>query len=206
MSFEFNIDKANQVLEAAGWKKGADGLRAKGGTRLSFVIVSSSGQARLKALAIFKDACTKAGIGLEIKPVPAEVCMGSDLANPDTVNKFWADMFISLHPAVSPEPERFLLKFRSESISQKANKWTGGNWLRWQSAEYDSLHKALSVELDPVKRAALAIRLNDLVVSDGYVIPIVNRAKMSGIANKLEPVLSAWDDNLWALGYWTRGT
>jgi peptide/nickel transport system substrate-binding protein len=30
-SFEFNIDKANQILEAAGWKKGADGIRAKDG-------------------------------------------------------------------------------------------------------------------------------------------------------------------------------
>ena len=27
--FEFNVDKANQILEAAGWKKGADGIRAK---------------------------------------------------------------------------------------------------------------------------------------------------------------------------------
>src|SRR5262245_43791794 len=27
--FEFNVDKANQILEAAGWKKGSDGIRAK---------------------------------------------------------------------------------------------------------------------------------------------------------------------------------
>ena len=28
--YEFNVDKANQVLEAAGWKKGADGIRGQG--------------------------------------------------------------------------------------------------------------------------------------------------------------------------------
>ena len=30
LKFEFNVDKANQILEAAGWKKGADGIRDKG--------------------------------------------------------------------------------------------------------------------------------------------------------------------------------
>ena len=29
--FEFNIEKANAILEAAGWKKGGDGIRAKDG-------------------------------------------------------------------------------------------------------------------------------------------------------------------------------
>src|SRR5437867_8210688 len=27
--WEFNVDKANQILDAAGWKRGADGVRAK---------------------------------------------------------------------------------------------------------------------------------------------------------------------------------
>src|SRR5215208_5874492 len=35
--WEFNVDKANQILEDEGWKKGADGIRAKDGKRLKFV-------------------------------------------------------------------------------------------------------------------------------------------------------------------------
>ena len=206
MKFEFNIDKANQVLEAAGWTRGADGVRAKAGTKLKFVIVFSGGATRLKAQAILKDACKKAGIELEIKPVVAAVFMGSDQANPDPIGKFWADMFVSLHLANSPEPQHRLLRFRSEFISQKANKWSGSNYLRWQNAEYDALHSAMQREFDPVKRAALAIQMNDLVVSDGYVIALYSRSKMSGVGNKLEPVPSAWDNELWALGYWTRGS
>jgi peptide/nickel transport system substrate-binding protein len=72
MKFEFNIDKANQILEAAGWKKGADGIRAKGNVKLKFVFQTSvSGQPRQKCQAIIKDACTKAGIDLELKSVTA---------------------------------------------------------------------------------------------------------------------------------------
>ena len=35
--WEFSVDKANQVLDAAGWKRGADGIRAKDGKRLKFL-------------------------------------------------------------------------------------------------------------------------------------------------------------------------
>ena len=46
--FEFNVDKANQILEAAGWKKGADGIRAKGDVKLKFVYQTSVSQPRQK--------------------------------------------------------------------------------------------------------------------------------------------------------------
>ena len=36
--WEFNVDKANQILDAAGWKRGADGIRAKDGKRLKFLL------------------------------------------------------------------------------------------------------------------------------------------------------------------------
>src|SRR6266446_3668518 len=32
--WEFNIERANQLLEAAGWKRGSDGIRAKDGRKL----------------------------------------------------------------------------------------------------------------------------------------------------------------------------
>src|SRR5213592_1910223 len=35
--WEFNVDKANQILDAAGWKRGSDGVRAKDGKKLRFV-------------------------------------------------------------------------------------------------------------------------------------------------------------------------
>ena len=41
MRWEFNVDKANQVLDAAGWKRGADGIRAKDGKRLKLLYQTS---------------------------------------------------------------------------------------------------------------------------------------------------------------------
>ena len=46
--YEFNVDKAIDVLEKAGWKKGADGIRAKDGKKLKFVYQTSINQPRQK--------------------------------------------------------------------------------------------------------------------------------------------------------------
>ena len=202
--YEFNIDKANQVLEAAGWKKGADGIRAKGNVKLKFVYQTSVSGPRQKCQAIIKDACTKAGIDLELKSVVAAVFFGSDFANPDTYQKFWSDMQMFTTTMTQPDPQFFMEQFTTAQISQKANKWASRNLVRWGSKEYDDTFAAAQVELDPVKRAALFIKCNDLVVNDGYVIPLFARPRPVGVVNKLATSISAWDNLTSFMSYWYR--
>jgi peptide/nickel transport system substrate-binding protein len=202
--FDFNVDKANQILEAAGWKKGTDGIRAKGNVKLKFVFQTSVSQPRQKTQAIVKDACTKAGIDLELKSVTAAVFFGSDAANPDTYQKFWADMQMYTTTMTQPDPQIFMEQFTTDQIAQKANKWASRNLVRWSNAEYDATFKAAQQEFDPVKRAAMFIKMNDLVVNDGHVIPLFGRPRPRGFLNKLQPALSAWDNDTWALGFWSR--
>ena len=54
--WEFNVDKANAVLDAAGWKRGADGIRAKDGKRLKLLFQTSINAPRQKTQAIVKQA------------------------------------------------------------------------------------------------------------------------------------------------------
>ncbi len=204
MKYEFNVDKANQVLEAAGWKKGADGIRAKGAVKLKFVFQTSVSGPRQKAQAIIKDACTKAGVELELKSVTAAVFFGSDVANPDTYQKFWADIEMFTTTMGAPDPQIFMEQFTSGQISAKANKWSSRNLTRWSNAEYDAAHLAAQAEFDPVKRAALFIRMNDLVVGDGYVIPLFGRPRPRAAVHKLVAPISAWDNDTYALGFWYR--
>ncbi len=204
LKFEFNIDKANQILEAAGWKKGADGIRAKGNVKLKFVYQTSVNQPRQKTQAIVKDACAKAGIELELKSVTAAVFFGGDFANPDTYQKFWCDIQMYTTTMTQPDPQVFMEQYCSWELAQKANKWAGRNISRWRSDEYDATHKAAQVELDPVKRAAMFIKMNDLACSDGYVQPLVYRPRASAAVTKLVPHLSGWDNDLWALAHWYK--
>ncbi|MDE2613624.1 MAG: peptide ABC transporter substrate-binding protein [Burkholderiales bacterium] len=204
MKYEYNADKANQVLDAAGWKKGADGIRAKGNVKLKFVYQTSVSGPRQKCQAIIKDACSKAGIELELKSVVAAVYFGSDFANPDTYQKFWADMEMYTTTMTQPDPQTFMEQYTSWEIAQKANKWASRNLSRWSSPEYDAAHKASQVELDPVKRAALFVKMNDMVVGDGYIIPLFARPRPVGTVNKLVAPISAWDNLTSFMNYWYR--
>jgi peptide/nickel transport system substrate-binding protein len=89
---EFSVEKANQRLDEAGWKRGPDGIRVEDGKKLKLVFQTSINAPGQKTQAIVKQACQKAGIDIELKSVTASVYFSSDAANPDIARKFYADM------------------------------------------------------------------------------------------------------------------
>jgi peptide/nickel transport system substrate-binding protein len=203
--WEFNVDKANQMLEAAGWKRGADGVRVKDGRRLKMVFQTSANPERQKTQAIVKQACAKAGIEMELKHVVSSVFFSSDVANPDTVSKFYADLQMYTNGPGAPDPQTFMTQFTSWEAASKENKWQGRNNTRWRNEEYDRIWKAAESEMDPVKRAAHFVRLNDLVVQHVVSIPILWRNFVAGVSTRLRSTeLSSWDSYLWRLPYWHR--
>jgi peptide/nickel transport system substrate-binding protein len=204
--WEFNVDKANAMLDAAGWKKGSDGIREKNGKKLKFVFQTSINAPRQKTQQVIKQACQKAGIDLELKSVTASVFFSSDVANPDTYPHFYADMQMYTTTMTQPDPEIFMNQFLSWEIASKENKWQGRNITRWKSDDYDKTWRAAEGELDPVKRAALFIKCNDLVVGDPCVIPVVYRPRVQVVNSNLSAPLSGWDLDFWALQDWYRST
>ena len=189
----------------AGWKKGPDGIRAKDGKKLKFVYQTSINTPRQKTQAIVKQACQKAGIDLELKSVTASVFFSSDVANPDTYTKFYCDIQMYTTTMTQPDPEVFMNQFTSWEVATKENKWQGRNITRWRNEEYDKAFRAAEGELDPVKRAALFIRMNDLVVQrpGGHPgrLPAARRRDLEQAATRR---ISGWDNDLWNLQDWYR--
>jgi peptide/nickel transport system substrate-binding protein len=203
--WEFNVDRANQVLDAAGWKRGADGIRAKDGRRLKFLYQTSINAPRQKNQAIVKQAAAKAGVEIEIKSVVASVFFSSDAANPDTYPHFYSDLQMYTTTMSAPDPQPFMRQFCSWEAAQKANKWQGRNITRFRNDEYDRAYKAAESEVDPVKRAALFIKMNDIVIANVAVIPVLWRNGVSGAVTTLQGMdLTGWDSNFWRLPYWYK--
>jgi peptide/nickel transport system substrate-binding protein len=202
--FEFNVDKANAVLDKAGWKKGGDGIREKDGKKLKFVFQTSINQPRQKTQAIVKQACQKAGIDIEVKAVTASVFFSSDVANPDTYGHFYTDLQMYTTTQTQPDPEVFMNQFCSWETASKENKWQGRNITRWRNQEYDANYKAAQVELDPVKRASMFIKANDMVVKNYVVVPVVARPAVQAISQKLTASISGWDNNTWDIQDWYK--
>ena len=202
--WEFSVDKANQILDAAGWKRGGDGIREKGGVKLKMVYQTSINASRQKTQQVVKQAASKAGIDIEIKSITASVYFSSDAANLDTYPHFSTDIQMYTTTMTQPDPEIFMLVFTSWEVSSKENKWQGRNITRWRSEEYDKLYNASVGELDPAKRAAMYIKMNDLVIQNGVVIPVVWRPRVRAISNKLKLEQSGWDSDFWNLQHWYR--
>ena len=202
--WEFSVEKANQMLEAAGWKRGPDGIRAKDGKKLKLVYQTSINTPRQKTQAIVKQACQRAGIDVELKSVTASVYFSSDVANPDTYTKFYCDIQMYTTTMTQPDPETFMNQFTSWEVATKENKWQGRNITRWTNEEYDKAFRASEGELDAVKRALLFIRMNDLVCQNQVIIPVVYRPRVAAISSKLRADISGWDTDMGNLKDWYR--
>ncbi|HKC09659.1 MAG TPA: peptide ABC transporter substrate-binding protein [Methylomirabilota bacterium] len=205
MKWEFNVEKAAALLEAAGWKRGGDAIRSKDGKRLKMLYQTSINAPRQKNQQIVKQAAAKAGIELELKSVTASVFFSSDAANPDTYPHFYSDLQMYNNGPNAPDPQYFMNQFVSWEVASKANKWQGRNITRWRNEEYDRAYKAADSELDPVKRAALFVKMNDLIIQNVVVIPVLWRNGASASAANLRGMdLSGWESTFWRLPYWTR--
>ena len=199
------MDRANQILEAAGWKRGPDGVRAKDGKRLKMLFQTSVNGPRQKTQQIIKQACARAGIELELKAVVASAFFSADPGNPDTFNHFYADLQMLNFNQGVPDPQRFMEQFTSWRVATRENKWSGQNKTRWRNDEYDRLWKAADTEMDAVKRAALFIRMNDLVTQNVVVIPILRRNGVDAVSRRLRGYeFHAWANQLGTLPFWQR--
>jgi len=201
-SYAFDVAKAIELLEKGGWKPGGDGIREKNGVRLKLVYQTSINAPRQKNQEIVKQACQKAGIEVELKTVPASVFFSSDVGNPDTYTKFYTDIQMFTTTMTQPDPHDFMRQFLSTEVASKDNKWQGRNITRWQNKDYDALYDASEHETDPVKRAALFIKMNDLVIKNVVIIPVVYRPSVAAVASKLHVLLSGWDSYIGDLQNW----
>ncbi len=202
--WEFDLKKAAALLDQTDWKRGSDGIRAKDGKRMKIVYQTSINSIRQKTQAIVKKAFEEIGIEVELKAVKAGIYFSSDPGNPDTYSHFYTDIQMYT-TGTNPDPQTFLERFTSWQMAQKENNWSGRNTMRWSDPAYDALWKEGAAELDPVKRAALFIKMNDMVVNNHVVVPVVWRNGQAVAANDLKGMnLSTWDRTTWNIAGWYK--
>jgi peptide/nickel transport system substrate-binding protein len=211
-SMEFNVDKANQILDQAGYARGGDGLRVTpNGTRMHVVFQTSTNSLRQKEQDLVKDGWQKIGIETELKSVDASVYFASDAGNPDTYGHFSADAEMFTSTPDTPFPllymKRFYAKDTGTDWAQKSNSWSAPNFLKWSNERYNTLFDAAGTETDPARAAQDWQAMNDLVVGAYVVVPMVDRkttdAKAKGIQG---PLPGPFDVFSWNVADWTAAT
>ena len=211
-SIEFNIDKANQLLDQAGYTRGSDGIRmTPAGIRMHVVYQTTINSLRQKEQEIVKNGWQQIGIETELKSVDAGVFFSADAGNPDTNSKFWADTEMFTSTFGSPFPLNYMKLFYSGNpdtdVAQASNKWAARNYTRWVNADFNALLDQVKAETDVQKAQQLWIQANDLVVNNYISIPLIDRNNADGKAKNIQgPNLSPFDDWSWNIADWTRSS
>ena len=178
-SWEYNLEKAAQILDDAGWVMG-DKLREKDGVELKIVFATSVNSVRQKTQAVIKDSLEQIGIGVQLEQVDAGIYFDSGAGNDQNISHFYWDIDMFTNNPSSPVPVSFLVSWFAgkdgANIAQKSNEWQGQNYQRWVHEEYDAKFEALQQAADLESASQLLIELNDILIDNVVVIPLVNRS------------------------------
>jgi peptide/nickel transport system substrate-binding protein len=180
------------------------------GVRMKVTLRTSINSLRQKEQALIKDGWQKIGIETELGSVDAGVFFASTPNNPDTFQYFTSDTQMFTSTFDSPFPvaymDRYYAKDPARQWAQKANNWSGRNFLRFQNEEYNRLFDQVLVETDLNKAAQLWAQLNDIVVNNYISVPLIDRKFTSGRSKQLQgPKLTPFDNETWNVGDWTKG-
>ncbi|PZO60824.1 MAG: peptide ABC transporter substrate-binding protein, partial [Phormidesmis priestleyi] len=203
--YEFSLEKAAKLLDEAGWKDtNNNGIRDKNGVEMTVLFASSVNPVRQKTQEIIKQNLESLGMSVELKSVEAGVYFG-DSTNADSVNQFNADLQLFAFDSETPEPDSYMELYACDQISQKENQWSKENSSRYCNPAYDALLAELGAETDPTKRKALFIEMNDLLIEDVALIPLVQRSDAYAISNSLTNLeFTPWAASTWKLNDWGK--
>ena len=200
-----DIDEANRLLDEAGWVRGRDGVRAKDGVRLSILYQTSTNSVRQGTQALVKQMWREIGVETELRNISASVFFGGDQASPDTYQKFYADIQMYTGTFDGTDPQAFMAGWVCEEIPGPENQWLGSNIARYCSPAYDALAAELAETGGIEQRAEIAKRMNDLLIADGVLVPLIHRGEVAARSLTLGGMRhNAWDATLWNVNEWHR--
>jgi peptide/nickel transport system substrate-binding protein len=200
---KFDLAAANKELDGAGWVKGSDGVRAKGGIKLEITYATTVNAVRQNVQNVMKQNWEQAGFKVTLKSVDAGVFFTN--TSPDGANHFWTDVEMFTNSG-DPDPTSYFNGWTCAQVTGKANNWQFGNYHRYCNKDFDAIVDQLRKETDQSKRNDLATKANDLLLTDVVVIPLVNRTfATSGVSKSLKGVdPTPWDSEMWNIADWSK--
>jgi peptide/nickel transport system substrate-binding protein len=205
-TYAYDLDQAQALLDQAGWvDSNNNGTRDKDGVEMAVVFQTSVNPLRQKTQEIIKQSLESIGVRVELKSIDASVYFSGDPANSETVERFQADLQMFATGNTNPDPGAYMKTYTCDEITQKANNWSKQNYSRYCNPAYDALWQQAARELDPGRRQQIFIQMNDLLVNEAAVLPIVHRADAAGVSSQLVGIdLTPWDLHTWNIAEWRR--
>jgi peptide/nickel transport system substrate-binding protein len=207
-SWEYNPDKAKQLLDDAGWALDGD-VRAKDGVQLNVVYATSVNSVRQKTQAVVKSNLEAIGFKVQLEQIDAGIYFDGAAGTEQNINHFYWDFDMYQSVPSSPRPITYMQAWYAGkdgvNIAQKSNGWNGQNTSRWVNADFDAAYEAAESEIDAEKLAGLFVQMNDLVINNHVVVPLVIVGSPRGVSKRLRPdniALAPFSYDYWNIANW----
>lgn len=196
---EFNLDRARQVLDEAGWVPGPDGIRAKDGVRLAFTNSTTAGDPlREQTQQFIQQTFAEIGVEMTISNLPPAVMWGD----------FWQQsqfdsVVVGSTYLIAADPDA---TNRLHSGSTVAKGGRGSNNAQYANPEVDTLLEKGARTFDPEARREIYNRVQELVRHDLPFLPIFlntnvwgHKAGIEGFVPNGNTRTESWKAAAWSL-------
>lgn len=180
--YESSKREARRLLDEAGWKQGADGIRVKDGKRLSLQLMTTAGnKTRELVQTMLQSQWKEVGVEITIKNEPARVFFGDTMKQ----RKFGG---LAMFAWVSTPGVASRAIQHSKEIPTKENNWSGSNYSGWKNMAVDDLYGKMETEFNAQKRTSIAQEIMRNYTNDVPVIPLFYRSDNAVLPKNLKGV------------------
>ena len=189
--------KANKILDEAGWKRGARGVREKGGVPLEFAVSTTAGNPlREQVQQVLMQDWQGVGAAMKINNMPAAVIWGEFY----TRSKFQSVLVSSTY-MTGNDPD---CSIRFASWATPAKGGSGANYYQYANPELDKQLETGATSFSREARKAAYRKAQEIIRDDLVLLPIYQPAPVEGIKEGLigyQPNVNV-SSNCWNIGSW----
>jgi peptide/nickel transport system substrate-binding protein len=205
-----DVATANQILDDAGYvDTDGDGVReTPDGTPLEFDYVTSTNAVRQSNQDIVKANWEEIGVVANMSNQDASLFFDGTSASDFSIWKFFTDIQMYTNGATYPDAAGYMHGYHTDEITTAALGWpANNNIVRFSDPTYDEIaDRALTLSPTDPEYVDLVKQMQEIIVDQGAVIPLIHRGNVSGISNTIEGFgePNGWDSEYWNIEEWTR--
>jgi peptide/nickel transport system substrate-binding protein len=197
--YGYDPGRAIEILEEAGWERGADGIFAKDGTRLEIPMSTLAGdELRRTEVRLMAEQAAEAGIDIRLRSRTPDQLFGNDLGE-----GAFTTALLAFGGGVDPSPTALLA---SDQIPSEENGFAGQNVYRWSDPEVDRLLRSSDREVDEEARVSQLGRIQEILADEVPLIPlyaqpntVAHVAALQGVRENPTQAEVFWNSGEWSL-------